>query len=151
MQESELVILLTAAKTQSDAEFDIHATEAIRAGWTVGFVETIRRCTGGNDDDDEEEEENGSVVFCKSVVLDSLRPFVVDSMRLMALLDFTAELLECSTVSDRTYSSTREALGGNDAVLVEVVSIVGYYTMVAYTLNVFNLPSRVDQTVQPTG
>jgi hypothetical protein len=36
---------------------------------------------------------------------------------------------------------TREAVGGKDAVLVEITSIVGYYAFVSYTLNVFRIPS----------
>lgn len=54
---------------------------------------------------------------------------------------FTAELLEKSNVSDETYATTKQLLGGDDSVLVEIVAIVGYYTYVAFTLNVFRIAS----------
>ena len=63
--------------------------------------------------------------------------------REVAIVLFTAELLEKSTVSDETYESTKQALDGQDSILVEITSIIGYYAYVAYTLNVFKIPSNV--------
>ena len=63
--------------------------------------------------------------------------------REVAIVLFTAELLEKSTVSDETYESTKQALDGQDSALVEITSIIGYYAYVAYTLNVFKIPSNV--------
>lgn len=124
-RESELVILLTGARHRSHTEFDLHQGEALRAGVTLDVINAIPR------DDD----------FSVSKVTTDLVPLLQNSEREVAIVKFTAELLETCTVSDGTYSRTREALDGNDSVLVEITSIVGYYTYCAYTLNVFRIPS----------
>lgn len=137
-QESELVILLTGAKMKSHAEFDIHVDEAIQAGWTMEQISAIPR-------DDQ---------FSLRAVQQQLVPRLKNNnnhnnnndekeyARIKAIALFTAELLETSTVSEETYHSTKQALGGNDSVLVEITSIVGYYVFVSYTLNVFRIPSK---------
>lgn len=131
-RESELVILLTGAYTKSHAEFDIHVGEALKAGWSMAVIQSIPR------DDD----------FSVEAVETQLIPLLVDDNvpmdRDRALARFTAELLVTKTVSDATYQATKAALGKDDAVLVEVTSIVGYYTYVAFTLNVFQIPSPKD-------
>jgi 4-carboxymuconolactone decarboxylase len=124
-KESELVILLTAAKTRSHAEFDIHVGEALKAGMTMPVINAIPR------DDD----------FDLETVRESLLP-LLDNEREKAIATFTAELLETCGVSDETYASTKAAVDGKDSVLVEITSISGYYTFVAYTLNVFRIPSK---------
>ena len=43
---------------------------------------------------------------------------------------------------NETYASSKAALGGKDSVLVEITSISGYYTYVAYTLNAFRIPTK---------
>jgi 4-carboxymuconolactone decarboxylase len=143
--ESELVILLTAAKTRSHAEFDIHVPEAMTAGWTPDLINAIPRDDAfsaraveqtwlprllkssqhqdDNSDNDDEDDKKKKV-------------------RMVAIARFTAELLDTYTVSDETYRTTKVAFDGEDAVLVEITSIVGYYTYVAYTLNVFQIPSQ---------
>jgi len=123
-KESELVILLTGAKTKSHAEFDIHVGEALRAGWSLDFIQAIPR-------DDE---------FSLQKVKSVLVPMLEDE-REKAIALFTAELVDSYTVSDETYETTKKVMGGKDSVLVEIVSISGYYTYVAYTLNVFRIPS----------
>ena len=123
-RESELVILLTGAKFQSHTEFDIHAGEAIKAGIDVSVIKAIPR-------DDE---------FSLANVTKELVPLLTDD-REIAIVTFTAELLETSKVSDETYATTKRELGGKDSVLVEITSIVGYYAFVSYTLNVFHIPS----------
>lgn len=64
--------------------------------------------------------------------------------REQAIARFAAELLDQYTVSDATYAETKKAVGDKDSVLVEITSIVGYYTYVSYTLNVFQIPSKVE-------
>jgi len=127
-QESELVILLTGAKTKSHAEFDIHVPEAIKAGWSMEMINAIPR-------DD---------AFSTEAVRDRLLPLLQDNERHSAIATFTTELLETFEVSDETYESTKKALDGKDSALVEITSISGYYTYVAYTLNVFRIPSNKD-------
>lgn len=121
--ESELVILLTAAKTRSHTEFDIHVGEAVKAGLSMSIVRAIPR------DDD----------FSLTKVRETVVP-LLETARERAIALFTAELVESYTVSEETYKSTKQALN-QDSVLMEITSIVGYYTLVAYTLNVFRIPS----------
>lgn len=122
--ESELVILLTGAKYKSHTEFDIHVGEALRAGLAYKIIQAIPR-------DD---------IFSLQAVKERLVPLLSADARKVAIAIFTAELLETSTVSDETYGKTVEALQ-HESVLVEITSIVGYYALVSYTLNVFRIPS----------
>jgi 4-carboxymuconolactone decarboxylase len=130
-RESELVILLTGAKTKSHAEFDIHVGEAIKAGISMNIINAIPR------DND----------FSYAAVMERVVPLLKSddgsgmNAREWAIVQFTAELLDTYTVSDYTYAITKQALGNQDSVLVEITSIVGYYTFVSYTLNVFQIPS----------
>jgi 4-carboxymuconolactone decarboxylase len=55
-----------------------------------------------------------------------------------AIYDFIIELHKTKRVSDRTYARVHALFG--DAGLVEFVGILGYYTLVAMTLNVFRVP-----------
>jgi 4-carboxymuconolactone decarboxylase len=54
-----------------------------------------------------------------------------------AIYDFVQELYKKKRVSDRNYKRVHALLG--DAATVEFVGIVGYYAMVAMTLNVFGM------------
>ena len=58
--------------------------------------------------------------------------------REIAIVLFAAELLDTNT-SDETYERTKQVLDGQDSVLVEITAIIGYYSYVAYTLNVFKI------------
>lgn len=55
-----------------------------------------------------------------------------------AIYDFIAELHRTRRVSDKTYGKVHALFG--DAGMVEFVGILGYYTLVAMTLNVFRVP-----------
>lgn len=124
-RESELVILLTGAKTRSPTEFSIHVGEALKAGIGKNIIESIPR-------DDE---------FSLEAVQEQIIP-LLDNDREKAIVSFTSELLHTSTVSDVTYQKTKAAVDNKDSVLVEITSIVGYYVYVAYTLNVFQIPAK---------
>lgn len=127
-RESELVILLVGAKTKSHAEFDIHVGEALKAGISMEVILAIPR------DED----------FSKEAVRELLLP-LLENDREKAIAAFASELLETCTVSDGTYKTTKAAVGDKDSVLVEVTSITGYYTYVAYTLNTFRIPSSKNE------
>ena len=60
--------------------------------------------------------------------------------REVAIVLFTSELLETSSVTDSTYLKTKAVFDGKDSVLVEITAILGYYAYVSYTLNVFRIP-----------
>jgi 4-carboxymuconolactone decarboxylase len=55
-----------------------------------------------------------------------------------ALYDFVSELHKTKRVSDKTYGRLHALLG--DAGMVEFTGILGYYTLIAMTLNVFRVP-----------
>jgi 4-carboxymuconolactone decarboxylase len=55
-----------------------------------------------------------------------------------AIYDFIAELHKSKRVGDKTYARVHAMFG--DAGMVEFVGILGYYTLVAMTLNVFRVP-----------
>lgn len=54
-----------------------------------------------------------------------------------AIYDFITELYQNKRVSDRTYKRVNDVLG--DAATVELVTILGYYSLVAMVLNVFQM------------
>jgi 4-carboxymuconolactone decarboxylase len=59
-----------------------------------------------------------------------------------AIYDFIVELHKTKRVSDRNYARVHAFLG--DAGMVELVGILGYYTLVAMTLNAFNVAVPAD-------
>jgi 4-carboxymuconolactone decarboxylase len=61
-----------------------------------------------------------------------------------AIYDFVAELHKTKRVSDKTYGRVHALFG--DAGMVEFVGILGYYTLVAMTLNVFRMPVPEGET-----
>lgn len=161
-RESELVILLTGAKFESDAEFDIHVGEARREGLGWDVIESMPRG-----------ERFAGRRHGVEFTLENVRERVVPALRRehdamrgrlegetdgdaraselrriskardreVAIVLFAAELLEANAVGDETYARTKGVLDGKDSVLVEITSIVGYYAYVAYTLNVFRIAS----------
>lgn len=58
---------------------------------------------------------------------------------------FARELLDQRQVSDRQYGETSALLG--DSRVVELVMLLGYYTLIAMTLNVFEVPLPAGQTL----
>jgi len=98
--------------------------EALKSGWTMEFVEAIPR--------------DGA--FSLAAVKSQLFP-LLKTERVRAIAIYTAELLETCSVSDETYGACKKALDGSESALVEITSIVGYYTYVSYTLNAFRIPS----------
>ncbi|KAL3934583.1 MAG: hypothetical protein SGBAC_009735, partial [Bacillariaceae sp.] len=131
-KESELVILLVGAKLDSVTEVQIHIGEAIEAGWTKDLV-GILPLLGAS-----QNSRRSSPSFLQDVQTRILPLLETERERTIAV--FAAELLETNKVSDATYASTKKAVDGQASVLVEVTSIVGYYSFVCWTLNVFHIP-----------
>ena len=65
------------------------------------------------------------------------RPLLPDPLE-QAVYDFTSALLETGRVDPAPYDAARAQLG--DGGLVELVTLVGYYTLVSFTLNAFEVP-----------
>ena len=55
-----------------------------------------------------------------------------------AVYAYTRELLECRHVGDETYQAAWDELGTTG--IVELTALIGYYTMIAMTLNAHRVP-----------
>lgn len=107
---TELAILTTAAIWKAHYEWAAHEPQALSAGVKPATIEAIRT---GRDPKAAPKDER-------------------------AVYAFTRELYATRRISDRTYKSVQAMLG--DAGTVELVGVLGYYAMVAMTLNAFRMP-----------
>jgi 4-carboxymuconolactone decarboxylase len=108
-RETELLILIVAARFRCNGEWRIHAPIALEAGVPAEAAEAIR--TG--------------------------RAPELDDPRLQALYDFTTALLRTNRVDDAAFTAAAALF--DTQVLVEAVAVAGYYAMVAMTLNAFEM------------
>jgi len=107
---SELAILVTGKSWQASFEWQAHAPAAVQAGLDPAAVEAIR---AGRTPQLQREDE-------------------------AAVYAFAHELIETRRVSDATYRRAFAALGVK--ALVELVGILGYYTLISMTINAFEVP-----------
>jgi 4-carboxymuconolactone decarboxylase len=108
---SELAILVVARRWSAQYEWAAHAVEAARAGITGDVIADI-----------------GSGRAPRLGAGDEQAVFAV-----------ATELVTEGTLADTTFERADAALGRQG--LVELVGLVGYYTMVAMTLNAFDVPA----------
>lgn len=108
---SELAILVIARRWQTQYEWAVHVPEARKAGLTDAVIEAIR--TGAT-------------------------PSFADPAE-RVVFEFTTAVATDGRVSDDLYRSAIAALG--ERTVVELVALIGYYTMVSLTLNVFEIPA----------
>lgn len=106
----ELAVLLTARKWTSHFEWHMHCRLALDAGLTSALVDAIAR---GDAPAFTEPDQQAVHRFC-------------------------AELLETGHVSDPTFDHTRALLG--EEAVIELVCTVGYYSLVAFVVNVDRQP-----------
>ncbi|UUX95018.1 carboxymuconolactone decarboxylase family protein [Aquabacterium sp. J223] len=109
-QLSELAILVTAVACRSPFEWHVHREEAERAGLPAAVIEAL---------------------------LDEREPPGLDEPA-QAVHRYAVELNHHRTVSDTTHARARAVLG--DKGVVELTALVGYYTLVAMTLNAHEIP-----------
>jgi 4-carboxymuconolactone decarboxylase len=109
-RQSELAILATARLWKAHYEWAAHEPPAVRAGVKAATIRDLRAGRAP-----------------KSAPKDE-----------RAIYAFIRELYRTKRVSDRTYRNTHALLG--DGGMVELVGLLGYYAMVAMTLNVFRMP-----------
>ena len=109
VMESELLILLVAAKHDCAGEQQIHEPIAVKSGLDQATVDAIR----------------------------SGQKTALPTSRLQNLADLASELLQTSRLTEPSYGRAVEAFG--ETTLVEIVAIIGYYAFVAYTLNAFDM------------
>ena len=114
-QLRELAILVVAAKWKAQYEWWAHEKIARREGLDEGVIESVKAETPPDFSNPTE-----SVVY-----------------------NFARELLDEHRVSDHLYDEAVELLG--EAGVVELVILLGYYTLVSMTLNVFEVPVPVGE------
>ena len=114
-QLRELAILVVAAKWKAQYEWWAHERIARREGLDEGVIESVKAETLPDFSNSTE-----SVVY-----------------------NFARELLDEHRVSDHLYDKAVELLG--EARVAELVILLGYYTLVSMTLNVFEVPVPVGE------
>ena len=107
---SELAILVTGSFWKANYEWYAHAPIAMKAGIEPAAVEAIR--TGA------------TPTFTRS-----------DDQ---AIYDFASELVTTKRVSNATFERAKKELG--ETSVIDLVGIIGYYSLVSVTLNAFELP-----------
>ncbi len=106
---SEFAIIVTARYWKAQYEFFAHARMAKAAGVSDAIVEAVRTGT---------------------------EP-VLDDERHRVIYDFVTEYFETHRVSEATYQRATATLAERG--VVDLVGIVGYYSLVSLTLNVFDV------------
>lgn len=107
---SELAIITTGRYWNCQVEWLIHSAAAEDAGLDVDVIESIRK---------------------------GEPPVLGDSLERL-VYEFCRELLEYGQVSDSNYDALLASMGEKS--IVELTAVVGYYSMVAMTLNVHAVP-----------
>jgi 4-carboxymuconolactone decarboxylase len=109
---SELLILVTAARWRSQAEWHIHYPIALDAGVPASVADAIR--TGRTPSFDMGEQADDALLYA-----------------------FATELYDTQRVSQPTFERTVARFG--HVVTINLVGLLGYYSLVAMTLNVFEM------------
>jgi 4-carboxymuconolactone decarboxylase len=107
---SELAICCTGSFWKANYEWYAHAPLAIKAGIDPAAIEAIRV--------------GGTPTFTRS-----------DEQ---AIYDFATELTRTRRVSPATFERARKEL--TETGVIDLVGIIGYYSLVSVTLNAFELP-----------
>jgi len=107
---SELAILVTARRWNSQVEWYIHAETARKAGLAESIIEAIRNGRSPEFEDPNE----------------------------FAIYEYARELQSSGQVLEATYEKVLAQL--NTAGIVELTALIGYYTMVSMTLNAHEIP-----------
>jgi len=112
---SELAILITAAQWRAQAEWQIHYPIAIQAGVSPEVAAAMLR---------------------------GRRPDFVDADEAL-IYDFSIELYDAKRVSNMTFEKAVQRFGHETT--VNLVALLGYYALVAMTLNVFAMRAGEDE------
>ncbi len=107
---SELAILVVGAHWRSAFEWHVHAPIAAREGVSDEAIEALR--TGGSPDLRRGDEK--------------------------LIFELATELLNSKQVSDSTYQRAIQSFGV--PATVELVGVLGYYTLISMTINAFRVP-----------
>lgn len=112
----ELVTCAVARHVSNQFEWTMHAPLAVKAGVAEAAIEALR--VGARPTDLRGDEE--------------------------AALDFTRELLQTHGSSDPTYAAALQAFGEQG--VVELTTLVGYFAMVSWLMNVARTPAQASAT-----
>lgn len=107
---SELAICVTGAFWKAEFEWYAHAPLAMKAGIAPAAIEAIR--TGGTPKFTKADEQ--------------------------VIYDFATELVKTKRVSAGVFERAKNELGQTS--VIDLVGIIGYYSLVSVTLNAFELP-----------
>lgn len=120
---NELAIIVTGRRWTAQIEWWVHAKAAAAAGLPEGVIAAIR---------------DGA-------------PPVFDDPDDASVYEFARQLGQTGTVAPAVYAAVTERWGARGC--VELVAVIGYYTLVAMTLNVHEvpLPDGVEPPLVPTG
>ncbi|MEZ5288952.1 MAG: carboxymuconolactone decarboxylase family protein [Vicinamibacterales bacterium] len=110
-RHTELAVLVVARRWSAQYEWAVHAAEAVRAGVSEEVIAAVR---------------------------ERRAPAFTDATD-RAVFDLTGALVTDGRVPDEVYRAAIADLG--ERAVVELVGLVGYYTMVAFTLNTFEVPA----------
>ncbi len=118
---SELAILVVARRWTAHFEWYAHAREGLKAGLPPEVIQAIAERT--------------------------TPPLASEPARLV--YDFSRAVMESGRAPDALYARAVTALG--ETGVVDLVGLLGYYTLVAFTLNVFDigLPEGETPILQP--
>jgi 4-carboxymuconolactone decarboxylase len=109
-RQSELAILVTGRACRSPFEWHAHVAEALKAGVEPALIDDL--------------------------LAERVPAGLADDERLV--VEFARELNATNSVGDATYAATLARFG--ERTVVELTALVGYYTMVAMTLNAHEIP-----------
>jgi 4-carboxymuconolactone decarboxylase len=116
----ELTIIVVGRRWNCQLEWLIHAPLAYEAGLSQEVIEAIRTAQAPEFADDDQ----------------------------AAVYELTRELSAFGRISDEVYDEVHALLGTEGA--VELIALIGYYSMVAMTLNSHHVPlPQPEQTVVP--
>lgn len=121
---NEVAILVTARRWNSVLEWAIHAGDAERAGLDTQIIEAIG---------------SGKV------------PDFTDDVAAAEIYDFAVQLVQTGDVDQSSYAAILARWG--EVGVVELTAVIGYYSMVAMTLNVHRIPipSGVEASLDISG
>ena len=109
---SELLVLITAAHWQADYEFAVHSREAVKAGISQGVIDALWAHT---------------------------RPELGDPQSEL-LFDFATAVYETHDVPDSLFERAVAQFGRKG--VVELASVLGYYSSLAILLRIFRVPAN---------
>lgn len=109
--QSELAIIVVARFWNSRTEWFIHSEIALAAGVSPAIIDAIGHA----------------------------RPPIFDDLTAMLIYEYTRQLLGSGEVADSVYHDLYARFG--EVWMVELTALVGYYSMVALTLNAHLIPA----------